>query len=475
MQYSYLLTIAGALLRTSNAAPTRTTEQHAKVDARNPDLIGDLLGGVDTAVSSAIDDGLDELQSLSASTATGKCAKALSILSTVTPVTKPKDIDQAASSLSAVFQASPTPNNLYAALDGLIAAGLTQDNLQGATDFLNGLADGENSMDNSNTRNPSPSVYPKASSSDAPYSLSEWDLRKVVHIPPSFKYGSGAQPVILVPGTGNTGYTTFAGNYIKLLQGQASSVGDPVWLNIPGYQLNDAQVNAEYVAYAINYISGISGHCKVAVAGWSQGNIDTQWAFKYWPSTRSHVTDHVAFSPDYHGTEVANFIDIDEALPPSLLQQEYNSNFISTLRRNGGDSAYVPTTTIYSGFFDEIVEPQQGTGASAYLLSNNGVSASNNEVQTVCAGQLAGSFYTHEGTLYNPLGYALFVDALTHRGPGETSRLDLGSVCSTYLTSGLDLEDFLVTENTLLVAGISIGEYPVSVLQEPAIKLYATY
>lgn len=89
--------------------------------------------------------------------------------------------------------------------------------------------------------------------------------------------------------------------------------------------MNDAQTNAEYIAYAINYIYGISNKRQVAVFAWSQGNINTQWAFKYWPSTRSHVTDHVAFSPDYHGTTLANFIALGEPLPPSVLQQEYNS------------------------------------------------------------------------------------------------------------------------------------------------------
>jgi hypothetical protein len=247
-------------------------------------------------------------------------------------------------------------------------------------------------------------------------------------------------------------------------------------LNIPGFMLADAQTNSEYIAYAIGYISGISAQCQIAVIGWSQGNLDTQWVFKYWPSTRALVTDHVAFSPDYHGTVIANLVALPgEPLPPSLLQQEYNSDFITTLRRNGGDSAYVPTTTIYSGFFDEVVEPQQGTNASAYLFDARNVGVTNNEVQIVCAGQLAGSFYTHEGTLYNPLGFALLEDALANPGPGQMSRLNLPVVCASYLTPGLDMADFLLTENTLAVAGLSILAYPYKVVVEPMIRRYAKY
>ena len=384
------------------------------------------------------------------------------ITATASQPTSPAEASQR---LSDVYNAKPTPSFYLDAAQQLVEAALTTDNVADAIDFVEGVLDGENSFNNVNPKNPRPAAYPRAGRRDAPYDLTEQQLRAAIYIPPTFQYGKqGApQPVILVPGTGDTGYTTFVGNYIPLLQN--SSIGDPVWLNIPGFLLGDAQTNAEYVAYAMNYIYGISDHRKVAVISWSQGGIDAQWAFKYWPSTRHRVTDHIAFSPDYHGTVLANAIDIGEPLPPSVLQQEYNSKFIRTLRSNGGDSAYVPTTTVYSGFFDEIVEPQQGRGASAFLKG-----ASNNEVQTVCKGQVAGSFYTHEGTLYNPLGFALVKDALSHNGPGNPDRLDLTTVCSTYLTPGLDVTDFLLTENSILIAGITLATYPNKVLDEPPIK-----
>ncbi|KAF2717762.1 alpha/beta-hydrolase [Polychaeton citri CBS 116435] len=397
---------------------------------------------------------------------------ALSSLTAIRPTATPADVSAASAALSSIINATPTPANLFETAGNIAKAGLSSDTPADLLGFVNGVLTGQNSEINVNLRIPAITVYPKAGSSDAPYSLTEAQLRAAIYIPPTFKYGKGVQPVILVPGTGDTGYTTFIGNYIPLLQG--SNIGDPVWLNIPGYLLGDAQINAEYVAYAINYIYGISGKRNVAVLAWSQGNIDAQWAYKYWPSTRSKVTDQIAFSPDYHGTVVADLASLPgEPLPPSLLQQRYNSQFITTLRSNGGDSAYVPTTNIYSGFFDEIVQPQSGTGASAFLKDARNVGVTNNEVQSICTGQAAGSFYTHEGTLYNPLGFALAVDALTHAGPGSASRVRLSTVCNDYITLGLDLGDFLLTENTVLIAGISILAYPFKVFNEPAIKSYA--
>jgi hypothetical protein len=104
-------------------------------------------------------------------------------------------------------------------------------------------------------------VYPTAGPLDAPYDLSERQLRQAIYIPLDYTYGR-KPPVIFLPGTGAVAGQNFAPNYGKLFKEQ--DVADPVYLNLPGENLADIQVAAEYTAYAINYISGISGGRKVS-------------------------------------------------------------------------------------------------------------------------------------------------------------------------------------------------------------------
>jgi hypothetical protein len=51
----------------------------------------------------------------------------------------------------------------------------------------------------------------------------------------------------------------------------AGSVVDPVYLNVPGYLLEDAQINGEYVAYASKYVSAVSNNTNIGIMTWSQG------------------------------------------------------------------------------------------------------------------------------------------------------------------------------------------------------------
>lgn len=402
----------------------------------------------------------------------GDAAQILSQLENVKATAKPTSIAQLQSMLASIY--STTPTNIFNNIAEMIENGLSPQDL---STIINGFSTGENSIANVNPKDPSQAIYPKKDASDAPYSLPESQLRAAIQIPSTFTYGQ-KPPTILVPGTGSYGGVNFASNLRKLLTGV--SYADPVWLNIPGAMLDDAQKNSEYVAYAINYISGISQNKKLSVISWSQGGLDTQWVLKYWPSTRTVVENFLPVSPDFHGTVLADLLCLSGAsgkglLPcaPSVIQQQYTSEYVLTLRKDDGDSAYVPTTTFYSAFLDEIVQPQSGTGASAFLKDARGVGVTNIEVQSICPGQPAGGLYTHESMLLNPLTYALIVDALTHDGPGNLDRIDKTTVCQQVFAPGITLEDAIATESLIVIAGVLLLTYPSKLHDEPALMSYA--
>lgn len=430
---------------------------------------------------------LTQVSSAASSAVSSSASSKVSSLTTVTPTAAaPTDAAQLNSGLQAIYTASAT--DISQQFASQVAAGLigpTGTSLGGIVKSLFGssplLPTGENSIANVNLRAPAKEIFPSRAAGDAPYSLSEAQLRAAIYIPSAFTYGQ-KPPVILVPGTSSYGGSAFRSNVRKLLTD--TTYADPVWLNIPGAGLGDIQVNSEYVAYAINYISGVSGSANVSLVSWSQGGIDVQWALTYWPSTRATVSDFVPISPDFHGTVNANVLCLyaGDGLPtgascaPAVDQQAYNSELITALRAAGGAASYVPTTVLYSGLYDEIVQPQQGTGASAYLQQGTASGAglvTNNEFQTVCpAGSPGAGWYGHASSLYHPLTAALLADALTHDGPGLTSRLDLMTVCSTASAPALTIADNLETVALLPAGGIMGLLYLPKAFTEPALMSY---
>jgi hypothetical protein len=285
----------------------------------------------------------------------------------------PTDISQMSAVFESTWSSSTSTTFFFDGLVKMAGAGLAPSGnilanlLSGLASYVDefgtlltgGTQDAQNSKTNINLRNPVPAAYPKRLATDPSYSLTEAQLRQVIYIPSTFTYGQ-KPPVILVPGTGATGYQSFSGNFIPLLTNV--DFADPVWLNIPMQLGGDTQVNAEYVAYAINYINGITSR-NVSVIGWSQGPVITQWALKYWSSTRSVVSNLIADAPDFKGSISAYNICpgglLNLPCAPALDQQESGSNFIATLRNNGGDSAYVPTTVTYTRF-DPVAFPEFG-------------------------------------------------------------------------------------------------------------------
>lgn len=316
-----------------------------------------------------------------------------------------------------------------------------------------------------NLQNTSEPIYPKKCPKDAPYSLSKDALQSAIEIPTAFTHGK-KHPIIIVPGTAATTNDMFANNLFKLLAGDPSFANDFVWINNPTLSRGDAQVNAEYVAYAINYISGISGNSNVSVIAWSQGTSNTQWSLKYWPSTREAVSDFIALSPEFHGSYVSDLICDAVGCPPGFFQHKYESNYIAALRSNNGDSAYVPTTSIWSS-----TDP----GTSGEMLDVLGVGVTNNVVQTLCPDEPAGSAYTHEGILFNPLTWALVKNALSHAGPGSLTTAQLKSLCAEYAPAVLDATDVRTTLSVSVVQEYNIFAYPDQVTVEPKLKSYVNY
>lgn len=314
------------------------------------------------------------------------------------------------------------------------------------------------------------SFYTKAG--NAPFSISEEKLRSAIQIPPTFTYGQ-KPAMLMVPGTGASGFETFGNTFGKLLT--TTPYADPVYISIPGNSLGDVQINAEYVAYALQYVQSISNQ-NISVMTWSQGSIDVQWSMKYWPSIRSIITDFIAISPDFHGTRLAYLLCSGNAnvnmigCTPAVSQQAYNSRLINRLRQDGGDAAYVPTTTVYSQY-DEIVQPQSGRQASGMIREGNGVAVSNTLLQDACRGQEGSGLYLHEGVLYSATAYALVIDALTHDGPGSIDRVR--NSCSQTTPEGISDLDVVGVEALIVIILFRLLTFAPKVVREPELKEYA--
>lgn len=326
-----------------------------------------------------------------------------------------------------------------------------------------------------NSPEPPTPIYP-SQPGDAPYSVSEKDLRDSIYIPDGFQFGANDTiPVLLVPGTAAAAGTTFYYSFAHLAKAVPNA--DVTWLNIPQLAFEDAQVNAEFVAYAVNYLSAVSGNRPLAIISWSQGGLLVQWALKYWPSIREHVSDFIPLSSDFHGTLLGNaFCPLLSPLlcDPSISQQAFDSNFAKALAKNDGDSAYVPTTSVYS-LTDRFAQPKTGSdNATAMLQDARGVGVTNAILQEVCPGQPAGGIFTHEGILYSSVAWALAVDALTHDGPGDINRIDRDVVCAHFAAPELQLDDVLGCEAVFVMGIVSFITHPHKVINEPELKPYAT-
>jgi len=241
-------------------------------------------------------------------------------------------------------------------------------------------------------------------------------------------------PVLLVHGTFTAGFEQYDWSYLPLL---ADRGYDVCLVTYPDRGLGDQQVSAEYVVNALRRVHARSGR-KVALVGHSQGASMPRWAVKWWPSARAALDDFVMLAGPNHGTTATTGLTALLAqvpglgslplglLPASFYQFDPASNFVKAMNRGEEAPGDISYTSIYSGFYDELVEPAAPVPTAGLDWGQHRANVANILLQDICPGR----FVDHVTIgLTDALAFALVLDALEHPGPADPARAGGSSLC----------------------------------------------
>ena len=286
-------------------------------------------------------------------------------------------------------------------------------------------------------------------------------------------------PVLLVPGTTLKPDENFAWNYIPALD----AMGFPVCtVEMPDNALASTQQSGEHITYAIREAYRLSGH-KVQVIGFSQGGMAPRWPLRFNPDTRQKVDDMISLSGSHHGALVVDLLCGPIAVPDpngvvgceaGLWTQGSNSDFINALNADYETVPEVDYTAVYT-LFDDVLFSNGGAEPTSELRAE-GENVTNITLQEVCPGNFAD--HTAIGT-YDPVGFAIALDALQHDGPANLDRLLEGGIpgsqglCAALFMPGIDPATFV---DDLLAYGAASGSALANgahLTEEPLLPCYA--
>lgn len=275
-------------------------------------------------------------------------------------------------------------------------------------------------------------------------------LKAALSCPGGFSHHE-RDPVLLVHGTFITPEESWSTNYARALPPLGYDV---CTVRLPGRAVGDIQVSSEYVVYAIRRIAARSGR-KVDVIGHSQGTVQPRWAVKWWPDVRRRVDDYVSLAGPHHGINTADGACVANRCAPAIWQMRHGSRFLTAL--NAGDETPdgPDYTSIYSQT-DELVTPPSTAPLSG---------ASNFPVQSLCPARIV----HHGGLLYDNVVFAAVMDALTHPGGTDPSRLS-PTLCASFAMPGSDPVDTNLKVYGNGVVTLAKGPFAEA---EPPLKPYA--
>jgi lipase (class 2) len=297
-----------------------------------------------------------------------------------------------------------------------------------------------------------------------PLSVPQGDLDKALSCTGGIS-GASRAPVLLVPGTAENPRSEFSWTWEPALD----KLGIP-WcaVALPDNAMGDTQTSAEYVVNAIRTMHSRAGR-RIAIIGHSQGGMLPRWVFRFWPDTRSMVDDLIGLAPSNHGTLTAVPVCVT-LCPASFHQQKAASQFTKALNSYQETFPGISYTDIYT-HTDEVVTPNFGeTGSSS--LHGGGGQISNVAIQQICP--LDVNEHLGVGT-YDPVAYALAIDALDHTGPADPSRIHRTGLCLPItLMPGVNPATFATQEADFaasIVAAIAGAQF---IPAEPPLRCYVT-
>ena len=183
----------------------------------------------------------------------------------------------------------------------------------------------------------------------------------------------GTGRVLLVHGTGSNAIESWSTSFQPVLLADGFAV---CTVDIPGREVGDMQVSADWVAAAIELVAERFGH-RVDVIGHSQGGVLPRLAIRLHPGIAEHLDDLVLLAGTQHGTAVAAPL-CAAGCAVGVLQQAVGSKLLTAL--NSPHELWgrgVSYTTVRSTT-DETVFPQDTSKLAG---------ASNIAVQDVCPGR----------------------------------------------------------------------------------------
>lgn len=267
---------------------------------------------------------------------------------------------------------------------------------------------------------------------------------------------SGDHAVLLVHGTSVTPEENWSWTYELALPAH----GFPTCtVRMPDYAFVDIQLSTEYVVHAVRRMTATTGR-KIGVVGISQGGLEPRWAIRWWPDVGAAIDDLVMLATPNHGGPFAGLSCATPCLP-ALWQQSDTSSFMAALNAGDETPGDVSYSSIYS-LTDWVIQPVAPVPTAALD------GAVNLAVQELCPGRVV----DHVQHGFDAVVWALVLDALSHPGPMDRSRLDL-SVC---LQDTMPLVDPVAARRGLVEVYVLAAErqstYANKTDREPALRAY---